>query len=614
MKKRSKDVNSQDLKFDKILLMICDQFRFPAHWGELMEEGGSLAEKYFPTYARLKKNGIEFKNAYIASSACNASRACIYTGKYGRETGVTSTSGFGNETSADGHFPKVANHVSWVGLHPYDPKCSLPNDDVIKTIGTHFRLNGYRAIYKGKWHLSEVEGGWPNKAYDAEGLAKFGFEGWNPPEGHGGTPVRWGMGADVSYVQDAVNSLYELKDTNHKWFMALNLINPHDVGFFEDWPIEIPEYPGLEVPESFLTPQELLDQKPLAQSIARWYWNSVTFRRYREMTEGAGEEIIGEDEWKKYCNYYAHLAQIADFNMGIVLDTLEATGQLDDTLVVYLSDHGEMGGAHGQTQKWYQAYQETIHVPLVFSNKRLANVTTDDEGNEVVEGNTTDSFASLIDIAPTLLSLAGINPTLTRDVQNLHDSNVRDELRGVDLTPILQNPADSVQDAVLFVTDDDSVFSVVGGMIKKAKLKQYIPNGSKWKGMRSSEIEFVERMRKELENGAIPGESIETLQAVPRFVRAIVTKIGGVQWKLVVYTDNQDKNEDDLQKGINENSYACEMYDLTNDSKEKTNLFNGKLDDSNRVIFTKLLAIMMKLLAQKYYKPNLRVSNDNSAS
>lgn len=554
---------SKQEPFEKILLIICDQFRFPRHWGDLMDNDGSLNEDFFPNYARMRKSGREFKRAYIASSACNASRACIYTGKYSQETEVTSTSGFGNEAAHD-----ASGEVSWMGYHPYDPQCSLPSDDVIKTLGTHFRGAGYRAIYKGKWHLSEAEGGWPNRPYDAEGLAKFGFEGWNPPEGHGNSPLRWGMGADVSYVQDAANTLYELKDTNYKWFMAVNLINPHDVGFFRDWAMKVPDF-QLTQPPNFETLNQLRTNKPLAQSIGRWYWNYVTF-----MPENLNEIDLDEDKWAAYANYYAHLAQIADFNIGILLDTLESTGQLDDTMVVFLSDHGEMGGSHGLTQKWYQAYEETIHVPLVFSSSRITD-------------GPTDSLASMIDIAPTLLELAGIDlPT------------GKDELRGESLVPILIDPNDKVQDEILFVTDDDSVGSVVD---LEGKLSTFTPlANSSWEGERPAERKFREGFVRKLQKDL--GVDVQDILNTPRHVRAMVTHDG---YKLVCYTLNDTSPSEHIRPGTIE----YELYDLNDAANrmEETNLVqDGNIAADYDAIFQDLKGRLNRLLDKKYYHSSMR--------
>ena len=601
-----KQDNTLREKFDKILLIICDQFRFPQHWEPIMSKERAtypqISAEHFPNYARLRGNGLEFRNCYIASAACNASRACIYTGKYGKETGVTSTSGFGNEAA----FPKLPpvgpNEAAWFGFHPDDPECSLPPDEIIKTLGTHFQEHGFRTPYRGKWHLSEAEGHWPNKPYAVDGLKRFGFEGWAPPEGHGNTALRMGMGADISYVQDAVNTLYELKDTNYKWFMPVNLINPHDVGFYYRWPLQIPDF-DIELPSNHETMRELIEHnKPLAQLVGKWYWNHVTFDHFAPPPK----------EWKEYVNFYAYLAQIADFNMGILLDTIEATGQLDDTLIVFLSDHGEMGGSHGLTQKWYQAYEETIHVPLIFSNPKLRT-----------KGQVTSSMASLIDIAPTLLSMAGI-PLPAEKVENengfLMDN--RDFLRGEDLSEIiLKNPAISVQDAILFVTDDDSVGSVLEPFIDAAleniddstseeevkaalreriteNVKQRIPNGSKWQGERPSESKFREEMREKFLDTDF-GVKIKEILAAPRFVRAIVTNDG---WKLVRYVMHAQKALE------NADNVVYEMYNLNVDRNEMVNLATAEhlSEDNNSNKFEELKDRLDDLLDEKYYHESLR--------
>lgn len=552
MSKSKKKIKSKEAvelpKYGKILLIICDQFRFPQHWDSLMGKNGKLSIKDFPNLNRLCSTGREFNNAYIASSACNASRACIYTGKYGRETGVTSTSGFGNE----GSHPILRNHdidfdISWLGLHPSDPQCSLPPDEVIKTLGTHFRLADYRTIYKGKWHLSEVEGEWPDNPYGAEGLEQFGFEGWNPPEGHGNSPLRWGMGADTSYVQDAVNTLYELKDTTDDWFMAVNLINPHDIGFYDDWPMKIPDL-GVEVPTS--SEEDLIvNHKPEAQEIGKKFWNFSTFG-----LKGPDPEV-----WREYCNYYAHLAQIADFNVGIILDALESTGQADDTMVVFLSDHGEMGGSHGMTQKWYQAYEETIHVPLIFSNPNLPSA-----------GVSTDSMASLIDIAPTLLDLAGITLPEGEDV-----------LRGKSLKEIIGTPDVEVQDAVLYVTDDD----IVGSAFADLDQNPGTETEKFGRRERKHEIKYLKKLQK-----VVGGEDV--LDA-PRHVRAIKNKNN---WKLVRYTLEANwENEKSTE--------VYELYNLNNDPNETHNL---AVERGHEKEFNILKSQLDDLLDEKYYHESMR--------
>ncbi len=103
---------------------------------------------------------------------------------------------------------------------------------------------------------------------------------------------------------------------------------------------------------------------------------------------------------------------------------------LDNTLIIRFADHGEMGVSHGLVEKFYNAYEETINVPLIFSNPVIWP-----------GGVATDSFASTLDLVPTLASLLGVSADFSG-------------FKGQDLTPILENPDASVQDAVHFTYDD----------------------------------------------------------------------------------------------------------------------------------------------------------------
>jgi choline-sulfatase len=81
-----------------------------------------------------------------------------------------------------------------------------------------------------------------------------------------------------------------------------------------------------------------------------------------------------------------------------VLGRLDSSRFRDDTIVVYTSDHGEMLGAHGgMHQKWHNAYDETIRVPLLIA------------GPGVPAGSGVDHLSSHVDLLPTLLGLAGLD-------------------------------------------------------------------------------------------------------------------------------------------------------------------------------------------------------------
>jgi arylsulfatase len=108
--------------------------------------------------------------------------------------------------------------------------------------------------------------------------------------------------------------------------------------------------------------------------------------------------VPDEEAWRLGLNFYLNCTRDVDRSIDVVLDALEASGQADRTVVVFTSDHGEMAGSHGLRQKGNLIYDENFHVPLVIRHP-------DHSG-----GGHTDALGSAIDLAPTLLDIAGVTP------------------------------------------------------------------------------------------------------------------------------------------------------------------------------------------------------------
>lgn len=94
---------------------------------------------------------------------------------------------------------------------------------------------------------------------------------------------------------------------------------------------------------------------------------------------------------------YDGAIRLGDRRFGSVIDLLRTRGLLDNTVVVFLSDHGEELGEHGGWQHDQSVYEELIHIPLVIRLPAAANA-----------GRRVDSIVTLVDVAPTLLALAGV--------------------------------------------------------------------------------------------------------------------------------------------------------------------------------------------------------------
>jgi arylsulfatase len=363
-----------------------------------------------PAHERMRSNSVTFRNFQVNSTPCGPSRSVIYSGQHTQHTGM-----FVN--------PNVPPHPE------------LPRD--MPTLGSMFGELGYYSAYKGKWHLSHLNDGinFDQQRFPATNgaLAPWGFNEYTYDGDHHG--LAWdGFMHDGAIAADAANWL--LGNSGNKpgsdaddppWLLCVNMINPHDIMFFDATgsmaserldPVRVaPMLPAphaaiyndwldLPLPSSF---NASLERKPAAH------------RDDQRLANIMYGHLPAEDEmaWQIYRNYYYNCIRDVDRHVGQVLDALEASGEADRTIVVFTSDHGEMAGAHGMRQKGASIYKENVGVPCFINHPDIAEATE------------TDLLGTSIDLIPTLLSLSGAG---TGGVEERWP-----ELRGVSLAPALTN-------------------------------------------------------------------------------------------------------------------------------------------------------------------------------
>ncbi|NDJ54767.1 MAG: sulfatase-like hydrolase/transferase [Chloroflexi bacterium] len=428
-----------------ILIIITDQEREVMHWPE------GWAEDNLQARSRLMANGLTFRNAHCVTAACSPSRASLMTGLYPAQHGVKSLI-FCDD-------PNAKWQRSRAQLSP-----DIPN------IASVLAEAGYHVVLKGKFHLSRPVSydGEEQRHYWSDAdipfmAERYGFHEWNPPDmsdpvglsdmGGGitnndgryvdgtGTAAGKHMPEDEQFRKSAVHFLNSY-DGDKPFCLIVSLVNPHDVQAYPGRGVQNPvkrqtvfEQAGYKLEDFENLPIDLpptvdedLSTKPTVHS---------AFRRF---TEIVGGNMRNRTRQRNYARFYAYLCREVDRQIEKVLDALDANGLTENTLIVRTSDHGELGMAHGRLrEKFYNAYRESLSVPLIFSNPKL-----------FPEPQTSDSFATLIDILPTLTTIAQVpNPE-------------RFQFRGKDLTPILANPESEVQDYVHFTYEDDQ-FSLRGG-------------------------------------------------------------------------------------------------------------------------------------------------------
>jgi len=209
----------------------------------------------------------------------------------------------------------------------------------------------------------------------ADVLARgLGGHGWNPPEaGQDIKPENFGGGTadnDRRYAGEAVAFLdYVPNDPDRPFALVASFANPHDIlAYPQTWDLEMPDggtnyrdaapgcfEMGIELPPTF---DEVLalNFKPRAQTQVNL-----------ASQVGLGP-LIGRDRARNYVNLYAYMQQVVDEHIGAVIDAVERNGLRQDTIIIHVSDHGEMGMSHGgMRQKVFNAYEETMLVPMVIS-------------------------------------------------------------------------------------------------------------------------------------------------------------------------------------------------------------------------------------------------------
>ena len=416
-----------------IVILLNDQDSAAQDWLPDFEK------QHLPTTMRLKKHGLSFKNNIIATCACSPARAALLTGTYPTENGVAKTLGMPKD--------KTQGKES-VG---YTENALKPTQ---VSIGHVLTAAGYHVVWKGKWHLSHPANGtaiWTEK--DIEYMkAAYGFAEWNPSDSGDSKsdPRTLGGGKlynnDARYVDGTIKSdnCLPAPSSEHAidfinnyqgekpFCLIVSLVNPHDVWVApnyndtdDDLQTGYEESDGdrydLPLPKSI---KEDLAFKPDVQTI---------LLNMQKRGDNEGKEITNEAVQKNYVGFYGYLKTLVDKEMGKVLDALDAKGLTEDTLIIRTADHGELCLSHGGLrEKPYNAYEETINVPLVFSNPKL-----------FPQAKETDTLASAIDLLPTLAKIAGVY-----DVYSF-------AFRGEDLTPMLTNPAATTNREYVHFANDD---------------------------------------------------------------------------------------------------------------------------------------------------------------
>ena len=344
-----------------ILFLLTDEhsFRFFSHLSK--EEGGETVET--PHLDALKKQSAKFNNTYCQMALCTPSRLCLLSGKHARGAGA-----WDND--------------------------STMNPDLV-TLPAALRGAGYETCLVGKMHLggSRQFVGFQHRPY-GDLTGGTGHQGQEPPDWYDGDKFTWRYDAagKLEYPESALQEQITAQETiawirEHRhehpdkpWFTLASFSRPH-------FPLTAPKrwtdrYPVDKV------------SKPKAPAAGDTYNHPVN----KSMRQGFRvDDLSYEDQQKMRAGYFACVSY-QDEIIGDLLKRLELSGDLENTVIVYASDHGEMAGEHGSWWK-HTFHEASTRVPMIISlpEHRSGELTP----------SQLETPVELIDLYPTLCSIAG---------------------------------------------------------------------------------------------------------------------------------------------------------------------------------------------------------------
>jgi len=348
------------MKRPNILVLMVDQLA-----GTLFPDGPAKF-LYAPNLAALAARSARFANAYTASPLCAPARASFMSGQLPSRTRV------------------------------YDNAAEFASD--IPTYAHHLRRAGYQTALSGKMHFVGPDQlhGFEERLTTDIYPADFG---WTPDYTRPGERIDWWYhnlgsvkGAGVAEITNqleyddevayhATRKLYDLARGHDQrpWCLTVSFTHPHDpyVARKEFWDL----YEDCAELDPAIPPIALEDQDAHGQRLMR-------------ASDQANYPITDEDVRRSRRAYFANISYI-DGKIGEILDVLKRTRQEDDTIVVFLSDHGDMLGERGM---WFKMsfFEGSAHVPLMIAAPGMAP-------------GRIDTPVSTLDVLPTLAELAGID-------------------------------------------------------------------------------------------------------------------------------------------------------------------------------------------------------------
>ncbi|MCM4167125.1 Arylsulfatase [Arenibacter antarcticus] len=401
--------------------------------------GGEIAT---PNLDFLAAKGVRFTNFYNAAKCC-PTRASLLTGVYHHEAGM------GRMVSESGKEIKPGPYQGFL------------NNQTI-TLAEGLKRAGYATYMSGKWHVGERKEHWPTKrgfdqyfglisgasSYyelldqkERKRVMAYNGESWHPPSE--------GFYMTDAFTDKAISfiSEHETKDSDQPFFLYLAYNAPH-------WPLhalpeDIAKYEG-----KYTIGWDEIRKNRFAKQLELGIVKSNSILSSRTLTIPSWDSVENKEDWAFRMQVYAAMVDRMDQGIGKVIKQLEKAGELDNTLIVFISDNGgsaenvesrnlDIDGSVIGEKGSYKAYKEP------WAN--ASNTPYRQYKNDMYEGGIaspcivywakeikesrieSNQFGHILDIMPTFLEVAGV------DYSEVSNGQLLIPLKGQSILPVLNN-------------------------------------------------------------------------------------------------------------------------------------------------------------------------------
>lgn len=449
-------------KKPNILFITTDQ----QHWNTIQALGNEKIQT--PHLNRLVNGGVAFERAYVANPTCSPSRSSIITGQYPSRHGcwnigvaldkkhktvgdIFSENGYQTGLFGKAHFQPVLKEGSFEGrpkIHQRDfwRKWQGPyyGFEKVAMVHGHADEDSSHGMHYGVW--LEEQGIDPTKYFGPGGGHREGS--WDLPEEYHYT--RW--------TADKTMEFMENKDKDKPFFAWCSFQDPHNAFLCpEPWNSM---YDPDTLPPFNERKGEMADKPKVHQYMIEDRMHELDVNVTADPGHNTGgiqclghtNGKLGSERARKWLASYYAMISLIDHHIGRLLDKLNELELTENTLIIFTSDHGDYAGNHGLWLKGPIHYDDVLRVPFLIQWK-----------GKIPSGVRTGSLISLVDVAPTLMDICGIEP--------------EPSMQGMAQSETFKNPEKASRDWCLVENRAEPDFYVKTLVMDRYKLNYYLDRG-----------------------------------------------------------------------------------------------------------------------------------------